>query len=346
MNELSSILKKFLPTAKLLSSNMLSGGLIHQTYKIHTQKDGDYVLQCLNTAVFANPEAVMNNTLLIQQYLIDKHYPLQLSTPLLTVGRQSLYWNSSNECWRCCKFITSSECYETPVYPKHIYQTGEAFGIFISYLKDFDSTQLATTIPDFHNIHHHYNQLVKNLQYSRIDRKMKAVLVTEQIIQFYQQFSSIDFTQLPTRVTHNDCKLSNLLFNKKTQNCIAVIDLDTVMAGYIPTDFGDMVRTLCNSATEDEQDLNLVHFNIEAYQLLHDGFIHATSHWITDKERESLFSGAIYIILEQAIRFLSDYLNNDKYYTVLYEKHNLIRAQNQLQLLKSLLENQKFKLLI
>ena len=144
---------------------------------------------------------------------------------------------------------------------------------------------------------------------------------------------------MPLRVVHNDAKISNVLLDKKGEKGVCVVDLDTVMPGYLITDFGDMVRTMCCTASEEEKDIEKVAMDIVIFKATAKGFLSATETILTKEEKENLISGCIYIIFEQAIRFLTDYLVGDKYYQISYANQNLFRAKNQLKLLASIMQN-------
>jgi hypothetical protein len=345
VEKIAQITRQFLPLAALITLEQLSGGVIHQTYKIGVLENGEtanYVLQCMNTATFKNPVHVMKNTILVQDFLIKKGYPLQGSIPLHTADFKTLFVDDQGAHWRFFKFIKDSVSFEKPSGLDQLYEAAKAYGTFATFLKDFDVRQLKITIPDFHNLPSRFQDFKKILKNAPVERKQNAEDEIAKTIQFYDQFQTLNFSNLPLRAVHNDCKLSNVLFDKNTQKCIAVIDLDTLMPGYIVTDFGDMVRTMCNTATEDERDLEKVSFDPESFQFLYKGFLEMTSDWISVSEKDNLLNGAIYIILEQAIRFLADYLNGDQYYMVKYPEHNFVRAKNQLKLLTSLLSEQSF----
>jgi thiamine kinase-like enzyme len=341
VEKIKQIYRQFLPDAELISFVPLTGGVIHQTFRISVIENGekeDYVLQRMNSDIFKNPGQVMKNTALVQDFLLKNNYPFLLSVPLLTTQSKILFVDIEGGYWRFFKFIKYSKSFEKPTHSNQLYEAGKAYGIFATFLKDFDAKNLGVTIPDFHNLSSRFLTFEKILSNASSLRKVKAVNEINETIQLYTQFNSINFSKLPIRAVHNDCKLSNILFDINSKKCIAVIDLDTVMPGYIVTDFGDMVRTMCNTANEDETDLKKVSFHVEYFQSLSRGFLDVTGQWLRNSEKINLVNGALYIILEQSIRFLSDYLNEDQYYFVKYSEHNLDRAKNQLKLLKSMIE--------
>lgn len=336
---MEAIIRQFLPDGIILRAEILAGGLIHQTYKVNVEINGRlevFVLQSLNTKTFKNPPAIMKNLSLVLDFLKQqKAYRLALPIPLRTIHSKLLYQDQEGHYWRMFPFIKNSVSYELPPTKAHLYEAGKAYAQFLAALKDFDPQQLSITIPNFHHLADRFRFFKKVIETAENDRKRKANIAIEQTLAFYTKYP-LDFSHLPIRAVHNDSKLSNLLFDKNTETCLAVIDLDTLMPGYIVTDFGDMVRGMCNTATEDEPDMSKVGFSTERFDALRTGFLEQSQDWLSDEEQAELTNGAIYIILEQAIRFLTDYLNEDVYYGAKYPEHNHDRARNQLQLLTSL----------
>lgn len=336
---MESIIQQFIPDATLLHCERLSGGLINQTHKVQIQSQDrccSYILQRLNTSIFRTPHAVMDNLVLVQQTL-KAHSPLVSSDPLTTPGGDTLHRDTTDGYWRMLEYVDNAISYETPPSIDHVRKAGGAYGNFLTALVSLPPERLAITLSDFHHLDLRYSLLQTSTGRANADRRASAS-VTLKRIRNYHSALSMDFSALPLRAVHNDCKLSNLLFHATTDNCIAVIDLDTVMPGYVVTDFGDMVRGMCNTASEDEPNPANVHFSLSHYKALEQGFLAATGQWLTAGEAGQLLNGAMYIILEQAIRFLTDYLDGDTYYAVHYPDHNLDRACNQVTLLASLLD--------
>lgn len=343
MERIGELIRYFIPGASLLKFEQLTGGVIHGTYRLVLEQDTAeqvYILQKLNSKVFPNTRQLMYNTRRIQQFLKSGAYPFQLSEPLAGPGGHFYYRDHKGQDWRLFKNITNSTSYDTVQNDQQVFEAGKAFGLFLAHLKDFQPQQLYSIIPDFHNLHNRFEVFKKKIKNAGGDQKKEAQLEIEKIISLFERFQFIDFSKLPLRVVHNDCKLSNLLFDKNTRECLAVIDLDTVMPGYLVTDFGDMVRSMCCTVSEEERDTEKVAFLPMRYLLLQKGFLQATATFISEAESTQLFNGAVYIILEQALRFLSDYLNRDRYYAARYPSHNLDRSRNQLKLLESMLESE------
>ena len=146
---------------------------------------------------------------------------------------------------------------------------------------------------------------------------------------------------LPLRITHNDTKINNILFDQETDEAVCVIDLDTVMPGLSLYDFGDLVRTATNPSAEDERDLTKVNLRIRIFESLVEGYLAAAGPVLTDEEVSQMaFSGRL-ISLELGMRFLTDHLNGDKYFRVTREGQNLDRARTQLCLARQIAESEE-----
>jgi aminoglycoside phosphotransferase (APT) family kinase protein len=215
---------------------------------------------------------------------------------------------------------------------------GSAFGHFMASLKKLPVERLRTILPNFHDATWRFAQFEEALQNAlpaRADFAKKWIttaLSHQHFIHHYQQI----IADLPIRTTHNDTKITNILFDKTTHEPLTIIDLDTVQAGTVLSEFGDMARTFCNSATEDEADITKIKFRADCFEALKTGFLAETRDILTDLEVENLAFGAKLTIYVQALRFLGDYLKGNVYYKVKYADHNLVRAINQLTLLEAL----------
>ena len=218
------------------------------------------------------------------------------------------------------------------------YEAAKTFGIFLSHLIGLNPREIKTVIPYFHHLPRRFERFQVAIQNASTERKKLAQPLLESIQQTYTNIEQIDLQTFPLRIVHNDCKISNVLLHRKTGKGVAVIDLDTLMPGSILTDFGDMVRTFCCSQDENHQDLSAIFIQEDILKATIAGFLEATHNWLQAIERENLLNGARYIILEQAIRFLTDFLEEDVYYPVTYAKQNWVRTGNQLRLLESLEE--------
>lgn len=332
---MKKVVHKFLGKSEIDSIENVSGGLIHQTFKVKTQNK-EYILQRFNKKAFKNPEEVAVNIQKINDHLNQQDYALKTPDIIKTLTGDLLHRSENGDIWRMFSFIENSVCHEVADELELFSEAGEAYGAFISALQDMPPESLHTTIPDFHNIKNRFEFFLETIDNANSERLEQAESIINDCKEFYNNFS-FDTSKLPVRVVHNDTKLSNILFDKDSQKAVAVIDLDIVMPGSVITDFGDMVRAMCNSTKEDEADTSKVVFLKDRYDYILKGFLASVGEWTTPEERDNLANGAFYIILEQTIRFLSDYLDNDQYYPVSYPLHNLDRANNQLAFLKSMI---------
>ncbi len=333
----SVVVRRFFPDAQITSIQPLAGGLINHTLKVGVRAHGKLqfaVLQKLNKQVFTNPHAVMNNHIEVARG-VRHDYPLEIPALFSTDDGEPLTLDSKGDYWRMYSYLENTVTYYTPPTSDTIYQAAEAYGAFLYSLRALNPDRLEQTIPHFHDLAYRISQLQLSLCNATEHRRMKSQHACDHIMRHYSE-CTFDFSQLPIRAVHNDCKLANLLFDQTTGDCRAVVDFDTVMAGVTVTDFGDMVRSLCSTESEEETSLDKVRFDPDRYVVLKNGFLKATDNWLTPLEKSLLFDGAVYIVLEQATRFLLDYLDNDSYYGCSYADHNYHRACNQLALLTSM----------
>ena len=314
------------------SVSAMSDGLVHQTHLVKRGKD-KFVLQEINTKVFRQPSLIAKNMEVVTEHLSSiESYRYQIAKMLPTFSGSTLFTDSQNGIWRCFDFI------EHTLMDDHInadmaYVVGYAFGIFDDSLRSLNPKKLSITIPDFHNPDFRVKQFSLSLAMPKIalDQRTKALLKLIEEYKFLaHQFKSI---QLPIHVAHNDAKPSNILFDEAIQP-IAIIDLDTVMPGSSLFDFADLVRSMANSVSEDVPVSDQLFFDMDIYTALRSGYLDAFSK-ISAREVEHLALAAKYIIFEQCLRFLTDYLDGSQYYHTAYPTHNLVRAENQMALLES-----------
>ena len=219
------------------------------------------------------------------------------------------------------------------------YEAAKQFGLFTSTLKGFDSSILHATIPHFHNLSLRYEQFIDSVKNGNAKRiiiahdQIKYLIDKQSIVKKFQSF--IHHPDVKQRVTHHDTKISNVLFTNE-QKGICVIDLDTVMPGYFISDIGDMIRTYVCPVSEEQQDLGLINIRTEFLESIRTGYLSAMSESLSAFELDHFFFAGEMIIYMQALRFCSDFLNNDIYYGSRYPDHNLYRTKNQIQLLDSL----------
>jgi Ser/Thr protein kinase RdoA (MazF antagonist) len=319
----------------------LGNGLINNTYLVRNI-NANFVLQRINKHVFKKPKDVIDNAELVNKHLLAKKqnnlYSLSPIWQVSTVNEQQMVIDTDNEYWRAIEYIPNCFTVEEVETPEQAKQVGSAFAQFTASLSDFTATSLVETIPDFHNL----SKRMKNLE-SVIKADSHGRLASCQALVDFC-FSAQDFIdevdeltqQLPIQVTHNDTKINNLLFCAKSNQPLAVIDLDTCMPGYLMHDFGDMVRTCCSNLPEDGTDLASMTVRFDIYTALSEGYIEAFGDKMSELEQQSLAIGAQLLPFMIGVRFLTDYLDGDNYFHVDHKNHNLDRAKNQLNLYRLL----------
>ena len=345
-----SVCRAFQIPGRYIRCVTLHTGNINCTFRV-TFREGDqtqiYIVQKINMYVFKNPLEIMSNIDAVTEHIKMKieqgthrntdRFVLQF---LKTPKGQNYYIGKEGNFWRAYRFIDNSVTYDSSDDLVVLENAGHAFGQFQKDLMDFDATRLYETIPDFHNTTkrldtlfahaqedpcHRAEEVSEELEYLRANRDRADRLM-----------SLVAEGTIPYRVTHNDTKCNNVLFDKDSGEALAVIDLDTVMPGLIMYDFGDAVRFACNTAAEDEPDTSLVSLDLTRYTAFTWGFVGSLGEHITQAELDHMALGAFAITLELASRFLDDYITGDKYFATRYPGHNLDRARCQIALAKDM----------
>ena len=321
-------------------------GHINETYAVYMPtEEGDefaYILQRVNNNVFKDPAGVMENIFGVTEYLRNVireeggDPDRETLSCIKTKSGCTYFEDSEGQPWRCYNYIPNSVCYQLVEEPEQFYQSGSSFGHFLKQLGNYPASELNETIPDFHNTVKRFENFTRAL---KRDIKNRAAACKGEIafVLDREKDCSVLVKQqeegtLPLRVTHNDTKLNNILFDADTGKGLCIIDLDTIMPGLAANDFGDSIRFGAATAEEDEQNLDLMHFDISLYELYVKGYLEETKDALTDAEIKSLAWGARIITLECGIRFLTDYLQGDTYFKTSYPEHNLVRARTQFKL--------------
>ena len=344
MNNLQSIVSHFNTKGTVNEIQPLGSGLINDTYKVTTlEADApDYVLQCVNHAIFQNVEMLQSNIDAVTRHIrkkLEQGGEQDIDRKVLhflTADNGRTFWYDGENYWRVMVFIPNAKTYET-VNPEYSYYAGVAFGKFQAMLADIPDA-LGETIPDFHNMEFRLKQLrdavaadavgrVKEVQYflDEIERRADEMCKAERL---HRE------GKLPKRVCHCDTKVNNMMFDEKG-NVLCVIDLDTVMPSYIFSDFGDFLRSGANTGLEDDKDLNNVNFNMEIFKAFAKGYLESAKVFLLPIEVENLPYAAALFPYMQCVRFLADYINGDTYYKTKYPEHNLVRTKAQFKLLQS-----------
>ncbi len=246
------------------------------------------------------------------------------------------YYTEDQSFWRVSEYVPNSFVVNTCDDLDKLKSAGKAFGVFQTMLSDFDASSLFETIPDFHNTRSRIAVLKRHIEEDPCGRVEDALDIIEKLKE-YEPLAlclneQIDAKILPLRVTHNDTKINNVLFDTETGEAKTVIDLDTVMPGLVAHDFGDAVRFACNAVLEDDPNYDKVCLKMDKFRAFSEGFIPEVAKTLTKAEIESLAIGPFVISVEQVVRFLDDYITGDPYFKILYRDHNLVRARSQLAL--------------
>ena len=328
-------------------------GHINETYAVYMPgPEGTdvprYVLQRVNIHVFKNPAQVMENIFSVTEYLrevIRKEggdLDRETLSYIKTKSGDTYFEDADGQPWRCLHYVPNSICHQTVEEPQQFYQSARSFGHFLKQLGDYPAEDLYETIPRFHDTVKRFRDFSEAV---RKDVKNRAGQCREEIDFALAReadcgvlMNQLQEGILPLRVTHNDTKLNNILFDADTDQGLCIIDLDTIMPGLAANDFGDSIRFGASTAEEDEPDLSKVHFDIHLYELYVKGYLEMARDVLTPAEIDSLPWGARLMTLECGMRFLADYLQGDVYFKTAYPDHNLVRARTQFRLVKEMEE--------
>lgn len=331
------------------SCHPITDGNINHTYKLRYKEDGEnkyYLLQGINTFVFKNPDELMDNIVRVTDFLAEKYEAAGLDASRHTLRflksneGKYYYTDSEGKCWRICNFVSASHSYNTIDSPETYKKAGVAFGEFNTLLADFPGETLYETIPHFHDTRKRFADLraavERNASGRLCDVEPEVMWALSKEKDACTLVEMTENGELPIRVTHNDTKLNNILFDDDTNEAICIIDLDTVMPGLSLYDFGDSVRYAANTAEEDETDLSKVDINLKLYKAYVDGFLAGAGKNLTKNEVELLPFSAKIMAYECGIRFLADFLEGDTYFKTLYPNHNLDRCRCQFKMFRAI----------
>lgn len=346
--DLEKIVPHFLFAHPILKIWPLGEGLINDTFFVETQGNNpNYILQRKNKNIFRDVPAMMDNihkvTTHLKKIISERGGdPLREAlTVVPAVDGRLFYKDATGEYWAACLFIDNTVAYDYADSPELATQGGRGIGKFQAMLAGMKE-HLADILPGFHNMRFRLKQWDEVLEKDPAGRK---ALVTEEIgwvesrrdkmLALWEKFES---GEIPVRITHNDTKISNILFDKQGE-VLCVIDLDTVLSSMCLNDYGDAIRSYTNAGKEDDEDLENVYMKMDIFESYTRGYLSEASSFLTQPEIDNLAFSALYITFEQVLRFLMDYIDGDNYYKVKYETHNLVRTRAQYKLLLSMEEN-------
>jgi hypothetical protein len=350
MFNLKDIFNHFRTKGDFIRAKELGSGHINDTFLIETVRPPFYVLQRINHRVFKKPAQVIENKVAISQHLQSKlsHLPeTELQNKVLifvpTKSGKTYYRDAANNFWNLMIYIDDCVSFERVPNKKIAFEAGRIYAEFLSLTRDFDTEKLFKVLPDFHTMSVRLKQFDESRKNSLPKRNTGAKdlisFVREQRDEMLTIEKLINEHKIPLRLTHSDTKISNALFSQN-EKALCVIDTDTVMPGAVHFDFGDAVRTICNTAFEDEKDLSKVKFNFDFYKSFAKGFLNSPlKNELSPTEIRYLAFSARMMTFIMGLRMLTDFLNNDIYYKTKYENHNLDRAKNQFKLLSEMDRN-------
>ncbi len=342
---------QFAVSGDFLYGEELRNGHINTTYRAcYRSEDGQvdrYILQRINDYVFKDPAQVMRNVEKVTRHITWKLLRRRRDAAGQTLnlfpargGRNYIVLPEEGGMWRCYNNIEGTHTYDVVENTRQAYQAGYAFGSFQDLICDMNPEDIKESIPDFHNTPKRYADLLKSVEADVKGRVANCQAELELLKGWESRYSRITDMlasgELPTRITHNDTKINNVMLDEETDDAVCVIDLDTVMPGSVLYDFGDMVRTATCMAKEDEEDLSKVRMEMPFFESLAEGYLDAAHNFLTSKEVEFMPFAGWLITTEIGIRFLTDYLDGDLYFRTEKPEHNLIRARNQFKLAQSI----------
>ena len=322
---------------------ILADGLIHQTFKVTYEgaaAASPLVLQCINRNTFQQPEAIVHNYQLIEQYLSNQS--VRIPAVSKTLNGEPYWLDEHQNFWRATAFIENSFTRSFPEKAGEAGKTAHCFATFTRALSGINAAQLATIIPHFHDIAFRYQQFEEAIGKAHINRLLKSTHVIaelrqrKQLVMLYQSF--LNNPQFRVRLMHHDCKMSNVLLDVTTQEAICPVDLDTVMPGLFFSDLGDMIRSMAGTTDENSTRWEDIDIRQDYYDAIVSGYLKGMGDNFTEQELKHIHYSGILMLFMQSMRFVTDFLNNDTYYKTTYPEQNLNRALNQLIMLEKLEE--------
>ena len=330
-----AILRQFCLDAEPASCTPYGCGHINRTYLVATAGGRCYILQKINHHTFRDVAGLMENIELVTEHLRRKSPDPRSVLTLIRTKDGKSYLEADDGYWRVFRFVEDSICLQQPESDADFYESAVGFGTFQQLLSDFPAEKLHETIPNFHNTPDRYRAFHETLtrdpmhRAAQVQPEIEFALARQAEMAVLQ--NALDAGELPLRVTHNDTKLNNVLFDAKTRRALCIIDLDTVMPGSALYDYGDSIRFGAATAAEDERELDKMEMSLERFRVFTRGYVRACP-GLTQKELELLPLGAKVMTMECGVRFLTDHIDGDNYFSIHREGQNLDRAHTQFKL--------------
>ena len=330
-----AILRQFCLDAEPASCTPYGCGHINRTYLVATAGGRCYILQKINHHTFRDVAGLMENIELVTEHLRRKSPDPRSVLTLIRTKDGKSYLEADDGYWRVFRFVEDSICLQQPESDADFYESAVGFGTFQQLLSDFPAEKLHETIQNFHNTPDRYRAFHETLtrdpmhRAAQVQPEIEFALARQAEMATLQ--NALDAGELPLRVTHNDTKLNNVLFDAKTRKALCIIDLDTVMPGSALYDYGDSIRFGAATAAEDERELDKMEMSLERFRVFTRGYVRACP-GLTQKELELLPLGAKVMTMECGVRFLTDHIDGDNYFSIHREGQNLDRAHTQFKL--------------
>jgi len=351
MNNINEIVSHFRIEGRFATSSPIGSGHINESLLITTDPVSapDYVLQRINHQVFKDIPGLMNNILIVTQHIetkvrsgdpaVEGLSALQL---IPTYKNDYFHPGSDGNFWRMYNFIRGTKSYNIVESKSRAYEGGKAFGLFQYLTSDIPIGTLSEAIPDFHDINKRlqtFRNIVKQDPVNRVKDVLKEISFVEERAEEMKTILMLGVSgKIPIRVTHNDTKFNNILFDGN-EKAVRIVDLDTVMPGYMLYDFGDAIRTGASTAVEDEKDLSKVNIDLDLFEAYTRGYLSVASRFLNETEKEHLAFSAKFMTYIIGLRFLTDHIDGDHYFRIHLENHNLQRTRAQFRLLESMEES-------
>ena len=340
--KLAEVCEGFCIQGTYIGYELIQVGNVNRTYRVKVLlQDGtekSFLVQNLNTYVFKNPVKVMENIDKVTEHIRAKR-PGQLALHFHHTKDRKTYIVDGKDFWRMSNFIPSVT-HSMVNNLQVVRNAGRAFGEFQMELSDFDSTLLFETIPDFHNTSKRFDALAATVAADPCGKVAQVQEELDYLFSVREQACRLTRLQqegkLPLRVTHNDTKINNVLFDKNSGNALVVVDLDTVMPGLVGHDFGDAIRFAANFVEEDCPDADKAGVNMDVFRSFTEGFLEMTAKTLTETEIDTLAWSSFVLTVELAVRFLDDYIQGSPYFKINYPEHNLVRTKCQIALAKDM----------
>lgn len=346
INKLKEVVFQFIEKDENVKVEPLGKGHINDSYKVENGEE--FVLQRINHYVFKNVVQLQDNIFRVTNHIRQKlqqkgvnDVERRVLTLVPTLNGKLFYLDNDGNYWRMTKYIKDSKSYEE-INTELAFRAGMAFGEFQKSLADLPGDPLYETIPNFHNMETRLEAFKESVKANRAGRIDEVAELVKEIEDRGEEMCKAERMyregKLAKRINHCDTKVNNVLFDENDQ-VLCVVDLDTVMPGFVLSDFGDFIRTGANTGAEDDKNLDNVSVNLDIFEAYAKGYLKHAASFLTDIEIENLAFGAKLLTYMQTVRFFTDYIDGDVYYKIAYPEHNLVRTKAQFKLLQSLEEN-------